>query len=157
MKNKPGKYLKNAQAFKHFVRPKAKEEDILSYLENENYLNADGPTPKKDNPYYQRHLAAEAHATDRIQDQDRNKKAKKNRVVDSSLSKPHTLPKNYELWLDKIDPQWWILPEDPTPDPKEEAALRLKKLNFEKILRERAKSKIASGLEALMHLNRGQV
>ena len=80
----------------------------------------------------------------------------KKKVV--SLDKPQKpLPFNLDRWLDEIDPQWWILPEDPTPDPKEEARLRLKKLKFEEILRKVEEAKIAKGLKALMHLNRGQV
>tara|TARA_Y100000294_G_scaffold166441_1_gene174794 strand:+ start:59 stop:502 length:444 start_codon:yes stop_codon:yes gene_type:complete len=147
MKTKPGKYLKNAQAFKYFVRPKAKEEDILDWVE----FNNEGTSAERIEE-----LGKLPHVQ-RLENVKDKKEAKKNRVVDSSLTKPHTLPKNYEQWLDRIDPQWWILPEDPTPDPKEEARLRLKKLKFEEILRKVEEAKIAKGLKALMHLNRGQV
>jgi|TARA_Y100000294_G_scaffold28957_1_gene24384 hypothetical protein len=84
------------------------------------------------------------------------KKPKKNKVVDSSLNKPHALPKNMEQWLDKLDPQWWVLPEDPTPDPKEEAALKLQELKFKEILKKVEEAKTAKGLESLFRLNRGR-
>ena len=48
-----------------------------------------------------------------------------------------------------IDDDWWKIFEDESVDPREETRRR----NFEKLLKERATSKIARGLEGLMRLN----
>ena len=49
-----------------------------------------------------------------------------------------------------IDDDWWKIFEDESVDPKEETRRR----NFEKILKEHAKSKIAAGLEAILNPGR---
>lgn len=57
------------------------------------------------------------------------KKKQIKKVADSSLTKPQTLPKDIDKYLDLLDPKWW-LPEDyeAVKDPAEEARLRHLKL-----------------------------
>ena len=66
----------------------------------------------------------------------------KKKVV--SLAKPQKpLPFSLDKWLDEIDPQWWILPDEVTPDEEAKNRLILKK-----------KMKVAEGIESLMRLHR---
>ena len=177
MKTEPGKYYKNAQALKQILKPKVsahKKEQVLKKFYDEalatdselyNKLadkdpgrytgimrsRYDGtPTPKdyprKEFAYVDRFGNRES-ATDRIQEQDKKKK-----VVKKDLPKdwkPKYLNGNVIDMMPMIDDDWFKIFEDESVDPKEETRRR----NFEKILRENAKAKIARGLEGLMRLN----
>ena len=121
MKKEPGKYYKNAQSYKWFVRPKQKKMSMPEYISvmNRLYANNDEATPERFNDKIQKQGKYEVKP---------KKKIKK--VADSSLVSPQgPLPYNFDKWLDTIDPQWW-LPEDyeAVKDPVEEARLRHLKL-----------------------------
>ena len=61
-----------------------------------------------------------------------------------SLDKPQKpLPFNLDRWLDEIDPQWWILPDEIEPEEEAKNRLILKK-----------KMKVAEGIETLLRLHR---
>ena len=47
-------------------------------------------------------------------------KKKIKKIVDSSLEKTLSLPKDIDKWLDEIDPQWWLNDED-SSDPFDDA------------------------------------
>ena len=110
----------------------AKKEALLDYMENENYLFANGAKPKADNPYYKRHLAAEApHAP-------KKQIIKKTLVVKKPKPAPLVPEWDWRLgdWTD-------ILDEDaPAPAPED----------IEKVLN--IKKKEVAGLEAILNFNK---
>jgi len=145
----PDRYKKGYVAWYDRTKP----EKIVEPKGNDFYFNpANNQLEPKSSPSPLRpDEEEEEHFNDKILKQGKYEPKKKiyNKVVDSSLTKPHTLPNNMEQWLDKIDPQWWILPEDKI-DPEEEA----RRIKFEKLVKEVEEAKIAKGIESLMYLRR---
>ena len=128
MKKEPGKYYKNAQAYKWLVRPKQKKMSMPEYISLMSRLYGNN-----DDPHLSKYYPEEERFNDKIQKQGKYEvkpKKKIKKVADSSLVSPQgPLPYNFDKWLDTIDPQWW-LPEDyeAVKDPVEEARLRHLKL-----------------------------
>ena len=138
MKKEPGKYYKNAQIFKHLVRPKQKKMSPVEYVDLMNRLYNSEPLSDEE---VKKRLDEERY-NDKILKRDKYEVKPKKKIV--SLDKPQKpLPFNLDRWLDEIDPQWWILPDE--IEPEEEAKNRL-------ILKN--KMKVAEGIETLLALHR---
>ena len=138
MKKEPGKYYKNAQAYKWILRPPKKKMSSVEYVNMMNRLYNSEPLSDEE---VKNRLDGERY-NDKILKRDKYEVKPKKKVV--SLDKPQKpLPFNLDRWLDEIDPQWWILPDE--IEPEEEAKNRL-------ILKN--KMKVAEGIETLLALHR---
>ena len=138
MKKEPGKYYKNAQAYKWLVRPKQKKMSMPEYTSLMNRLYNSEPLSDEE---VKNRLDGERY-NDKILKRDKYEVKPKKKVV--SLDKPQKpLPFSLDKWLDEIDSQWWILPDE--VEPNEEAKNRL-------ILKN--KMKVAEGIETLLALHR---
>ena len=138
MKKEPGKYYKNAQSYKWLVRPKQKKMSSVEYVNMMNRLYNSEPLSDEE---VKNRLDGERY-NDKILKRDKYEVKPKKKVV--SLDKPQKpLPFSLDKWLDEIDSQWWILPDE--VEPNEEAKNRL-------ILKN--KMKVAEGIETLLALHR---
>ena len=96
-------------------QPKSKQMPITKYIDTMNRLYGNAKTDEYGNP---------ETATTRIQEQDRQKKAKPKKIVEKPRPKPTYLNGNViDLMPFLPDEEWWkILEEEP---PKEKVLLRV--------------------------------
>ena len=148
MKKEPGKYYKNAQAYKWLVRPKQKKMSMPEYISLMSRLYGNN-----DDPHLSKYYPEEERFNDKIQKQGKYEvkpKKKIKKVADSSLVSPQKpLPFNLDRFLDELHPMWWEIEYDKPLTDDEKAKLR-----FERLKRLAEERLMAKGIGNLLSINR---
>ena len=101
-------------------QPKSKPMPITKYIDTMNRLYGNTKTDEYGNP---------ETATTRIQEQDRQQKAKPKKIAEKPKPKPTYLNGNVIDITPMIDDEWWKIFE-PTEPPKDEVLLRVPRKNL---------------------------